>query len=46
MRTVTESAFKVLDEHPELGISKEAYREHLKKKHPEWLPDLKKEEQQ
>ncbi len=46
MQIVTDSMFKVLDEHPELGISKAAYRAVLKRDHPEWLPDLKKEETQ
>jgi hypothetical protein len=46
MQIVTESTFKVLEKHPEIGISKEEYRAELKKTHPEWLPDLRKEEMQ
>jgi len=46
MQDVTESAFKVFDKHPELGITREGYREHLKKTNPEWIPDLKEEEKQ
>ncbi len=45
-RIFVETAFKVIEEHPELELSKEALRVWLIKEHPEWLPDLKKEEMQ